>query len=338
MTAIPAAGGTGTSYQLKVFDDPEVTRAALALSGPSPVTAVHGVSIAGKLSFGYGSPATGTAIQVTRAAAGQAPVTLPDTTTTAGGAFTITDKPPAGTYAYTASYPGTATSLATTATFTETVTKAAPALTLTAGGTAAAYGATLKVTAHLAAPDANRRISLYYQLRGTTARKPLAAGAVSSSGNLTATFRNATRNVVFTAVFTGDGDYTARTLTVSVGVRVQRVAMTNSGYYGSNSYHGTTYRLYHHTSYLGFAVTVAPNKHRQCVRLLVQQLSSQGTWFTNGTLGCYALSSASKYANRLSLSSATGARYRVEPAYIPAKSDQTNITTYGSWFYFEVVK
>jgi len=94
-----------------------------------------------------------------------------------------------------------------------TVAKAAPALTLSTGGAAAAYGATIKVTAHLAAPETNRRISLYYQLRGTSARKLLTAGAVSSSGNLTASFRNATRNVVFTAVFTGDGDYTARTLT-----------------------------------------------------------------------------------------------------------------------------
>jgi hypothetical protein len=337
VTAVLDSAGTGVSYDLSVFDDPEVTRATLALAGPSPVTAPHGVSIAGKLSFAYGSPATGTSIQVTRAAAGQAAVMLPDTTTTAGGAFTITDNPPAGTYTYTASYPGTATSSPATATFRVTVTKVTAALTLGAGGTTAVYGATIKVTAHLAAPDTNRRISLYYQLRGTTARKPLAAGAVDSSGNLTATFRNATRNVVFTAVFTGDGDYTARTLTASVGVRVQRVSMTNSGYYGSNSYHGTTYRLYHHTSYLGFAVTVAPNKHGQCVRLLVQQLSSQGTWFTNGKLGCYALSSASNYANRLSLSSATGARYRVEPFYIPSKADPTNIATYGSWFYFQVV-
>jgi hypothetical protein len=337
VTAIPDADGTGTSYDLEVFDDPEVTQAALGLSGPSPVTAVHGVSIAGTLSFGYGSAPAGTAIEVTRAAAGQAPVTLPEAIATSG-AFTVKDEPPAGTYTYTARYAGTATSSPAMATFRVTVTKVTAALTLGAGGTTAVYGATIKVTAHLAAPDTNRRISLYYQFRGTTARKPLAAGAVNPSGNLTATFRNATRNVVFTAVFTGDGDYTAKTLTASVGVRVQRVAMTNSGYYGSNSYRGTAYRLYHHTSYLGFSITVAPNKRGQCVRLLVQQLSSQGTWFTNGTLGCYALSSASMYANRLSLSSATGARYRVAPLYIPSKSDPTNITTDGSWFYFEVVK
>jgi hypothetical protein len=288
-------------------------------------------ALAGFLGLGLaGLAGTSAAVAATPAlapASGTTPTTI-----------TITDKPAAGTYTYTARYAGTATSSPATAAFRVTVARVAPALTLSTGGAAAAYGATIKVTAHLAAPHTNRRISLYYQLRGTTARKLLTAGAVSASGNLTASFRDATRNVVFTAVFTGDGDYTARTLTASVGVRVQRVAMTNSGYYGSNSYHGVAYRLYHHTSYLGFAVTVAPNKHGQCVRLLVQQLSSQGAWFANGTLGCYALSSASKYANRLSLSSAAGARYRVEPAYIPAKSDPRNITTYGSWFYFEVVR
>ena len=339
VTAIPDSDGTGTSYDLKVLADPEVTHAALALAGTSAVTAVHGVSIAGTLSFGFGSPAAGTAIKVTRAAAGHAPVTLPTaTTTTASGAFTITDKPPAGTYTYTASYPGTATSSPATATFRVAVAKVAAALTLSTGDTTAAYGSTIKVTAHLAAWDTNRDVSLSYQLRGTTARKLLTKGAVNASGNLTASLRDATRNVIITAVFTGDGDYTARTLTASVGVQVQRVAMTNSGFYASNSYQGVTYRLYHHTGYLGFAVTVTPDKHGQCVKLTVQQLSSQGTWFTNGKFGCYALSTASKYANRLSLSSATGARYRVEPSYVPSKSDPTNITTYGSWFYFEVVK
>jgi sugar lactone lactonase YvrE len=216
-------------------------------------------------------------------------------------------------------------------------TRVAPALTLRTGGPTAAYGSAITVTAHLGAWYTNRDIAIYYQPLGTAARKLLASGAVSASGDLTASLRDATRNVVFTAVFTGDGRYTAETLTTSVGVQVQRVAMTNSGYYGSSSYQGIAYRLYHHTGYLGFSVTVAPNKHGQCVRLLVQQLSSKGTWFGNGTLGCFALTGASAYASRLSLSGAAGARYRLRPAYVPSKADPTNVTTYGSWFYFQVL-
>jgi len=102
VTAIPDREGTGVSYDLTVFDEPEVTEGHARAGRPGPGAVATASPYAGTLSFAYGSPAAGTPIQVTRAAAGHAPVTLQKTATrTADGALTITDKPPRGTYTYT---------------------------------------------------------------------------------------------------------------------------------------------------------------------------------------------------------------------------------------------
>lgn len=309
----------------------------ITLTGPTAVPPVKRVSIAGQLDFGFGTPAAGTPISVKRANPNKTVTTLSPVKTSAGGAFTITDKPPAtGTYTYTASYAGSPTTTKASATFTVKYAKLRPGLTLNTGGTTAGYKSTITVTAHLSAPYANHVVSLCYQLAGTGVRKLLRTGKVDSSGNLTASFRSATRNVIFSAAFAGDAEYAARTVTVHVGIEV-RLAMSNSGWYTSNSYGGQTYRVYHHTGHLNFSIAVTPDKHGQCVQVYVEQLI-QGAWFYNHVFGCFSLNSASKFAGYLGLTNAAGARYRAAAIFNPSKSDVTNVSTQGAWFYFEVVK
>jgi hypothetical protein len=103
------------------------------------------------------------------------------------------------------------------------------------------------------------------------------------------------------------------------------------------SYGGDTYRVYHHTGHLNASVTVTPNKHGQCVDLLVQQYSG-GLWFFNSLFGCFKLNSSSKLATYLTLLKAGGARYRMSAEYLRSAADKTNLSTSGSWFYFKVVK
>jgi hypothetical protein len=68
----------------------------------------------------------------------------------------------------------------------------------------------------------------------------------------------------------------------------------------------------------------------------VQQYASRIGWFANETFGCFTLDKASVVSTYLTLLQASGARYRMRADYIRGK-DGTNLSTDGSWFYFEVV-
>jgi hypothetical protein len=92
--------GVGNTYSLNVFDNPA---AGFTLIGPPTGTADTRMTLNGALTLPGGTPA-GTTIKITRTEAGKT-VTLPSATTTAGGAYSVSDTPgAAGTYTYTASY------------------------------------------------------------------------------------------------------------------------------------------------------------------------------------------------------------------------------------------
>lgn len=94
--------------------------------------------------------------------------------------------------------------------------------------------------------------------------------------------------------------------------------------------------MFHHTALLKDAVTVTPNKAGDCVRLEIQQYS-QGTWFSGGVSPCGYLTSTSKVTWSVSLSQATGGRYRIRADLFPKATDTKNVANDGSWFYFSVV-
>jgi 5-hydroxyisourate hydrolase-like protein (transthyretin family) len=337
-TASVPATATTTSAQATAQVVVALNSATLSLSGPSSALPLKSFSVTGKLSLGTGSPATGTPIMVSRQNPTGTTTQITGITSGAGGSFTINDKLSAlGGYIYTASVPATATTTAATGTLKVTVAKGTPTLTLSAGPPTALYDSTLHVTAHLGSTYSNRTVSVYYQLVGTGTRKLLKTATVSSAGNLALSYPAATRNVIFIAVFSGDAQYNARTVSVRIGVAV-RVAMTNSGWYTTTKFNGTTFQVFHHTSHLNVAVTVTPNKRGETVELVAQQ------WYNNqwnnvtGDVFTNTLNGSSTVSGYLTLTGVTGGYFRLMAVFVPSSNDVTNISYHSGWFYFSVVK
>jgi hypothetical protein len=309
-----------------------------ALNGPATAPVGSAIAMSGTLSWESGNPPAGTPIVVTRTPTGsQFPQT--DKTTDATGDFTFTDTPPGvGSYTYTFMYPGTSSIEPARISHVVTVSKRTPTLTLTAKPATGLYDSAITVTAHLGGTYTNRTVTVYAQLVGTGTKKLLKTAAVNSSGNLVVSYPTATRNVIFTATFSGDARYLSRSVSVRVGIAA-RVAMANGGWYATSAYNGTVYHVYHHTAPLNTAVTVTPNKHGECVRLDIENLV--GTTWTSASSGlgaCHSLNSASVLAGYVSLTSAPNGRYRLQAIFYPSSSDVTNVSYYSGWFYFQVVK
>jgi hypothetical protein len=337
-TASVPATATTTSAQATTQVMVALNSATLSLSGPSSALPLKSFSVTGKLSLSAGSPATGTPITVSRENPTGTTTQITGITSGAGGSFTINDKLSAlGGYIYTASVPATASTTAATGTLKVTVAKGTPTLTLSAGAPTALYDSTLHVTAHLGSTYSNRTVSVYYQLVGTGTRKLLKTATVSSAGNLALSYPAATRNVIFTAAFSGDAQYNARTVSVRIGVAA-RVAMTNSGWYTTTKFNGTTFQVFHHTSHLNVAVAVTPNKRGETVELVAQQ------WYNNqwnnvtGDVFTGTLNGSSALSGYLTLTGVTGGYFRLIAVFVPSSNDVTNISYHSGWFYFSVVK
>jgi hypothetical protein len=335
-TTDSTTGTTTTTYSLRVIDEPTVTLSALSLSGPSTVSVTKGISLSGKLSLSTGAlPPSGSKITITRAD-GSSTRTF-TAVTTANGSFTLTDatKPPLGKYTYTASYDGTATIAPSTTTHSVTVAPFGTSLSITTGATTFNYRSTIHVTAHLGTTYTNRTVSIYAQWDGYRGKALLKTGRVNSRGDLTVSY-SAPHSTTFSAVFTGDAHYAARTVSHDVGVRAS-VAESIGGYYTSTHYGSTLYRVYHHTASLQESVAVAPNKSGECVKVEVQ-IYYQGKWYADLTTGCGSLNSASKISGLFSLSQATGYRYRIRADYVRSSKDVSNLSNDSGWLYFVVVK
>jgi 5-hydroxyisourate hydrolase-like protein (transthyretin family) len=337
-TASVPATATTASAQATAQVTIALNSAAISLSGPSSVLPLKSFSVTGKLSLGIGSPATGTPIRVSRENPTGTTTQVTGIASGPGGGFTINDKLSVlGSYIYTASVPATATTTAATGTLKVTVVKGTPTLTLSAGAPTALYDSTLHVTAHLGSTYSNRTVSVYYQLVGTGMRKLLKTATVGSAGNLVLSYPAATRNVIFTAAFSGDAQYSTRTVSVRIGVAA-RVAMSNGGWYTTTKFNGTTFRVFHHTSHLNVAVTVTPNKRGETVELVAQQ------WYNNqwnnvtGDVFTGTLNGASTMAGYLTLTGATGGYFRLIADFVPSSKDVTNVSYHSGWFYFSVVK
>ena len=329
------AGTTPTTATVKVTV--KLNTSTLVLNGPaSRVVPGKSFTLGGILVFGAGYPPAGSAITVTRTRPGM-PATRFTVTTSGNGDFTITDTlTRLGTYTYTGTYAGSATSTRSASVRAVTVQLPLPVLRLSTSANSIRYEGTVKLTAHLGTTYTNRTLSVYAQTAGTRAMKLLKRGRVDAHGNLTVSY-TAAHSTLFTASFSGDARYSAAAAMRTVGVSV-KVAMTDSGYFGTRKIAGVTYRVYHHTGGLGANVTITPDKSGQCVNLEVQQWDSKGkAWFANATIGCFALNKSSEVSTDLTLLQAAGAQYRVRADYARRGGDATNLNTDGSWFYFEVV-
>jgi hypothetical protein len=311
--------------------------ATIHITAPKSVVPLKSYTVTGSLSFSVGGPAVGTPLTVTRKNPNGTTTNITGVATTdANGDFSFAQPAESvlGAYTYTVSYAGDATTAPATSTATVTIAKGAAPLTLSTGASTALYDSTIHVTAHLGSTYSNRTVSVYAQLVGSGTRKLLKTAAVNSAGNLVISYPSATRNVIFTATFSGDAQYAARSVSERVGVDA-RVAMSNSGWYTSAVYGGVTYRVFHHTGTLHNVITVTPNKHGECVRMNTQELVD-GKW-AGAFTPCFALNSASQQFLYLTLAGLPYGHYRVQAQFVPSTSDVTNVSYYSGWFYFQIV-
>ena len=324
------------SYSLHVLYPPRAS-SALTLTGSVGQTLGTPFTLTGMLSLTAGTPPTGSTISVTRTPAGTSSgTTLPPVQTAPDGSFTVQDTVNVtDEYIYIVSYDGSSAIAPASATFAVEVSARRPQLTVNTGAVDFGYPATVHVTAHLGPTGSNRRVSMYAgPYGGGGSWKLLKTGLVNAAGNLSVTYA-ASHSTIFAAAFSGDSiDVPATTFRVIyVGTRV---SMSNGGYYTSVRIGGITYHVYHHTAHLTASVTVDPNKHGQCVDLQVQQFKS-GTWHPGTSSGCLRLNSSSQVASYLSLLKAGSGLYRVRADYIRSATDNSNLSTDGSWFYYKVV-
>jgi hypothetical protein len=325
---------TGGGYNLHVFYPPRA-ESLLTINAPTSSPLGKPLVITGTLTLVNGSLPTGTTVTVTRTVSGggskqfTAPVT--------DGKFSVTDTPSSlvGEYTYTATYSGSSLNAPASADCEVQVTRAATSLTVTTGVLTFTDGQTISITAHLGTTYTNRTVSIYAQTFGSKTMTLLKTGTVNSNGALSTSYP-AGYSTTFIAVFTGDPHYAPVTVKHPVVVRVL-VTEKLSGYYGSTTIHGITYRLYHPSNSLDAAATVAPNHKGECLNFEYQEYF-RGTWYDFHN-GCVALNSVSQVAVPLSLTgAATGQPYRIRGDFEHSSSDTTNINNDSSWQYFMVEK
>lgn len=309
----------------------------LTLTAPKTSPVLKAITFTGALSFGNGGAVPpGTPLAISRTGpTGTTPTPLPAATATTSGAFTFTDTPKAGgTYSYQASYAGSGTTSPAKATYYVTVTKLATALKLSPVPTTVDYLAPVRLSATLGGVPGGRPVSFYAQRAGSRTRSLLATATTSSSGVASVVYRPSATSTV-TAVFSGDALHapaTAAGRTIAVLVKVTQVI---SGYYGSETYQGLLYRVYHHTATLKDTVTVVPNKRGECATVQIQ-VFFQGAWVWDVVTGCGYLTSGSQVFGSFNLAQAAGARYRIRATFSPARSDVTNRGNVSAWLYFRV--
>jgi hypothetical protein len=329
------AGQSGTQPATATFRvTVALNKATVTLRNPGVVTFGANVTIAGTMSLTTGAPPARTGLFVVRTQAGSRATRKFFVGTGAEGSFTVTDPHPAkGRYTYTVSYAGNTTITPGKAVLTVTVARTAPYLALKTSAADDTYGKRVIVTATLGPTFADRSVSIYAKPAGEATRR-LKTGRVNARGNLTVSY-TVSRNTTFTVVFAGDVHNAPREAGRGVGVWV-KVYMSNGGYFKTVVIDHVPYRVYRHTAQLTASSLVVPDKAGECVEFEVQQYDSQIGWFPNQTFGCLPLNRLSKVATTIGLAHAAGARYRMRADYLHGK-DATNLSTSGSWFYFEVV-
>lgn len=216
------------------------------------------------------------------------------------------------------------------------MTRLAVSLRLATSASTVNYQAPVTVTAHLGATYQSRQVSVYAQTVTSAGKRLLKTATVSAAGNLSVGYAPQF-STTFSVVFPGDAHYAPKTVTRSVYARVS-VTQSLAGYYASETYQGARYRVYHHTGTLHDAVTVAPNKHGECVKAEIQ-VFLDGAWVDDlptGATACGSLSSSSQVPGTFGLAHAAGARYRIRALFFRSASDGVNLNNSSPWLYFRV--
>ncbi|MDX3453919.1 hypothetical protein PV396_18535 [Streptomyces sp. ME02-8801-2C] len=312
----------------------QVSPYAPALTLKAPATATRAAALAFTGALTDAPYASGETVTVTRTDAAH-PTTPVRWTAVVGtdGKLTIKDTPTiGGANTYTVSYPGDASHQAAKASATVQVSRAATTVSVATNESTYNYGSTATVTAHLGTTYNGRTVSIWATPAG--GQKTLVkTAAVDSKGNLEVTYK-LTHNTTFTVSFGGDYLYAPKSATRTVYDRVG-IATRLGGYYGTTTYGGTTYRVYHHTAKPQVVATVTPNKSNQCSYFQAQEYYG-GAWHTLTTSPCFSMTADSQGVTFLTLTNAVNQKFRVRAEYVHSAKDTTNVNTWGGWLYLTV--
>jgi hypothetical protein len=173
------------------------------------------VTLKGKLTLTGAVVPAGVTVRITRVRSGsKADGAVLSAKTVRGGAFTVTNVPPAtGTYIYSASY-GSSVYAPSAHSITVKVIAAKPTLRLAVSAKSVRPLQKVTVTATLVAPHANRTLTIYAQPTGG-ANKAIKRATINSKGQLSVVY-TVRANTTFTVTFSGDTWYTSASATAAV--------------------------------------------------------------------------------------------------------------------------
>lgn len=322
-----------TSSSTTVTISATADRARLALRGATLVTYGRRVTVRGTLALAVGTPPRGTVVTVTRRRRGSSAVKAFTERTGSGGGFTIADgKLPKGVYTFRARYAGSPSNTPATASRRVKVARTKPKLAIVTGKASYVYGTRVTVRAKLRDFYSDRWVTIYATPHGRR-KVRIAHRRVNSHGILRVKFR-LWRTTKFTAVFRGDRHNLPVTVSRTIGSRAG-VRMRGSGYVHRVKELGATYAEYRDGSPLSFTIRVAPNKHGQCVKLVLQQLNlGTNRWVHKKTYGCFSLNSASRRAGHLIFRNVNYRIFRIRAVYHRSRTDKRNEDGASGWFHF----
>jgi hypothetical protein len=215
-TSASAFGGGVTLPRESILVLKTLRPSAMALtSTAASYKAGTKVTLKGKLTLNGATTPAGDTVKITRKRSGTpADAATLTAKTVAGGAFTVTDVPPAtGTYVYDASF-SSSNYDPSSHSVTVKVTAAKPNLRLAVSAKTVKPGKHVTVTATLGAPHANRTLSIYAQIKGG-GRKLMKRATINSKGQLSIVYTIRV-DTTFTVTFTGDTWYTSASAAATV--------------------------------------------------------------------------------------------------------------------------
>ncbi|MEY9938174.1 YncE family protein [Streptacidiphilus sp. MAP5-3] len=323
---------TGTAYGLQVLTDPTKVLPTLTASAPASGTVGKAYTVSGKVSSQLPIPAD-TQLSVTRVdlahPAGYLTAFKP--VTAADGSWHFTDTSSiGGPVTYRIGYAGDSEQSAVSASATINIARSATTVSISANSSGYSYGGWAHVTAHLGRTWNGRTVEIDALPVGMP-QTLVARGTVDRYGNLSAWYK-VTRNTRFSAWFAGDYFYG----TAWAGRWVNgyaEIADVLDNAYGSNSYAGYRFQLFHQAKPPVMGIAVGPNKADQCITLTGQWYYSGG-WHILTPQGCFTLGSNGVVWIQLNLTGfPLGSHFRIAPEY---GGDGINAATWGNWLYFSI--
>jgi hypothetical protein len=322
----------GTTYTLQALPDPTKVLPVLTASAPASGTRGKAYTVSGRLSSTLPIPA-GTQLSVTRVdlAHPAGVLTAIKPVIAANGSWHFADTATiGGPVTYRVGYAGDSLHSAVTASATISIARAATTVSISTSSSGYAYNGWAHITAHLGRTWNGRTVAVYAMPWGMP-QTLVASGTVDRYGDFSTWYRM-TRNTRFSAWFAGDYFYGSAWAGRWTNGYAE-IADTLADSYGSSSYAGYRFQLFHKAKPPLMGTAVGPDKGNECIVLNAQWYYS-GAWHNLASQGCSYLDANGVTWIQLDLTGfPLGSHFRIAPEYT---GDGINAATWGSWLNFSV--